>query len=462
MFNNLTQRLSLIVKTLRGKTRLTEENTKEILREVRMAFLEADVALPVVQDFILRIKNKALGIEVIESLNPCQTLIGFVHQELTTLMGSNFGEYSNELCLATQSPAVILMAGLQGTGKTTTAAKIAYWLTHGYHKRYGRKTGKKKVLTASADIYRPAAIEQLNEIAKKLGIDFFSDNSCKKPEDIARGALNYASYHCYDVLIFDTAGRLGINNFMMNEIRLLHNLLKPIETLFIVDAMQGQDSINVAKQFIKYIPLTGIVLTKVDGDTRGGAALSVCHIINKPLKFIGTSEKFDGLEVFYPDRMARRILGMGDVISLVEQAQSSIDNTTAKNLKEKIESGNVFDLNDFQHQLESIKKFGGLNSLIEKLPMQLQQKNKKFQYNNLTKKQLSRIEGILNSMTPCERTTPELIKAKRKRRIAFGSGVSIQEVNRLLVQFTEMKKMVKQMKTGGMKNIMRTISSFIK
>ena len=321
MLDNLTQRLSRVVKTLRGEARLTEANTQEMLREVRMALLEADVALPVVREFVARVKDKALGEEVAGSLSPGQALVGVVHKELTALMGGDLGADSGELSLAVQPPAVILMAGLQGAGKTTTTGKLARWLSEGQHTQHGRKTGKKKVLVVSADVYRPAAIEQLKAVAAQVGVDFLPSDPSQKPEDIARNAIDHARRHHYDVLILDTAGRLGIDEAMMREIRALHDLVKPVETLFVVDAMQGQDAVNTARAFADALPLTGVVLTKLDGDARGGAALSVRHVTGKPLKFVGVSEKLDGLEPFYPERMAQRVLGMGDIVSLVEQAR---------------------------------------------------------------------------------------------------------------------------------------------
>src|SRR5690606_25342674 len=325
MLDNLTQRLSRVVKTMRGEARLTEANTQDMLREVRMALLEADVALPVVRDFIARVKERALGQDVVGSLNPGQALVGEVHKELTALMGGDLGDEASELSLASQPPAVILMAGLQGAGKTTSTGKLAKWLAEGGHTQGGRKSGKKKVLVVSADVYRPAAIEQLKTVAAQVNVECFPSNASQKPADIAAAALDHAKRHHFDVLIVDTAGRLGIDEAMMQEIQSLHGLLKPVETLFVVDAMQGQDAVNVAQAFGAALPLTGVVLTKLDGDARGGAALSVRHVTGKPLKFVGVSEKLDGLEPFHPERMAQRVLGMGDIVSLVEQAQRNID-----------------------------------------------------------------------------------------------------------------------------------------
>lgn len=456
MLDNLTQRLSRVVKTMRGEARLTESNTQEMLREVRMALLEADVALPVVRDFVARVKERALGQEVAGSLNPGQALVGVVHKELTTLMGGDLGAEASELSLAAQPPAVILMAGLQGAGKTTTTGKLAKWLAEGNHVQNDRKTGKKKVLVVSADVYRPAAIDQLKSVAAQVKVDFLPSDPSQTPEDIARGALDHARRHFYDVLIVDTAGRLGIDEAMMREIRSLHDLLKPIETLFVVDAMQGQDAVNVARAFADALPLTGVVMTKLDGDARGGAALSVRHVTGKPLKFVGVSEKMDGLEPFHPERMAQRVLGMGDIVSLVEQAQRNIDIAEAEKFAKKIKSGDKFDLNDFRDQLQQVKKMGDMGSLLKKLPAQFAAAADQLQ-GGQAEKQLRRTEGILNSMTPQERSKPELLKASRKRRIAAGAGVPVQEVNRLLNQYEQMSGMMKQMKKGGMAKMMRAM-----
>jgi len=456
MLENLTQRLSRVVKTMRGEARLTESNTQDMLREVRLALLEADVSLPVVRDFIARVKEKALGEEVVGSLSPGQALVGVVHNELTALMGGDLGPEASELSLAMQPPAIILMAGLQGAGKTTTTGKLAKWLSEGGHVQYGRKTGKKKVAVVSADVYRPAAIEQLKTVAEQVGVEWIASDPSQKPEDIARNAVDYAKRHHFDVLIVDTAGRLGIDEAMMREIRALHDLLKPIETLFVVDAMQGQDAVNTAKAFGEALPLTGVVLTKLDGDARGGAALSVRHVTGKPLKFVGVSEKLDGLEPFYPERMAQRVLGMGDIVSLVEQAQKNIDMAEAQKLATKIKSGDKFDLNDFRDQIVQVKKMGDMSSMLEKLPAQFAQAAGQLQ-SGQAEKQMRRTEGILNSMTPLERTKPELLKASRKRRIAMGAGVPVQEVNRMLNQFEQMQGMMKQMKKGGMAKMMRAM-----
>ncbi len=456
MLENLTQRLSRVVKTMRGEARLTETNTQDMLREVRLALLEADVSLPVVRDFVARVKEKALGEEVVGSLSPGQALVGVVHRELTSLMGGDLGADASELSLAMQPPAIILMAGLQGAGKTTTTGKLARWLSEGNHVQNGRKTGKKKVAVVSADVYRPAAIEQLKTVAGQVGVEWIASDVTQKPEDIARNAVDYARRHHFDVLIVDTAGRLGIDEAMMLEIRALHDFLNPIETLFVVDAMQGQDAINTARAFGEALPLTGVVLTKLDGDARGGAALSVRHVTGKPLKFVGVSEKLDGLEPFHPERMAQRVLGMGDIVSLVEQAQKNIDVGEAQKLAAKMKSGDKFDLNDFRDQLAQVKKMGDMGSLLEKLPAQFSQAAGQLQ-GGQAEKQLRRTEGILNSMTPLERAKPDLLKASRKRRIAAGAGVPVQEVNRMLNQFEQMQGMMKQMKKGGMAKMMRAM-----
>jgi len=454
MLDNLTQRLSRVVKTMRGEARLTESNTQAMLREVRMALLEADVALPVVRDFVARVRDKALGQEVVASLNPGQALVGVVHQELTALMGGDLGAGAGELSLATQPPAVILMAGLQGAGKTTTTGKLAKWLAEGGQTQQGR--AKKKVLVVSADVYRPAAMEQLKTVAVQVGVDCFPTDASQSPPAIAAAALDHAKRHYYDVLIVDTAGRLGVDAAMMAEIRALHDLLTPIETLFVVDAMQGQDAVNVAKAFGDALPLSGVVLTKLDGDARGGAALSVRHVTGKALKFVGVSEKLDGLEPFYPERMAQRVLGMGDIVSLVEQAQKTVDMAQAQKLAKRIQSGNRFDLNDFREQLQQVKNLGDMGSLLEKLPAQFAQAAGQMG-GAQAQQQLRRTEGILNSMTPKERAKPELLKASRKRRIAAGAGVPVQEVNRMLAQFDQMQGMMKQMKKGGMAKMMRAM-----
>jgi signal recognition particle subunit SRP54 len=440
MLDNLTNHLSKVIKTLRGEARLTEANVADALREVRVALLEADVALPVVRDFIAAVKQKSMGEEVIGSLTPGQALVGVVQRELAALMG---GENA-ALNLAVIPPAVILMAGLQGSGKTTTSGKLAKFLAE----------QKKKPLLASCDVYRPAAIEQLRTIAKQLDIDFFESTPGQKPLDIAMAALDHARKHYNDVLIVDTAGRLAIDDAMMREIAELHRALDPAETLFVVDSMQGQDAVNVARSFSDALPLTGVVLTKLDGDARGGAALSVRQITGKPIKFAGVGEKLTALEAFHPERMAARILGMGDVLSLVEEARKGVDVEEAQKLADKIKKGKGFDLEDFKQQIMQMRKMGGLSSMIDKLPAQLAQAAQA-QSADMGEKQMRRIEGIINSMTRRERLHPELMKASRKRRVAAGAGVQVQEVNRLLNQFEQMQKMMKQMQKGGLAKMMR-------
>jgi signal recognition particle subunit SRP54 len=444
MLDNLTQRLAKVVKTMRGEARLTESNTAEMLREVRLALLEADVALPAVREFVSRVKEKAQGQEVIGSLTPGQALVGVVQQELASIMGADLGPQASQLSFATQPPAIILMAGLQGAGKTTTVGKLAKHL----------REQKKKVLTVSTDVYRPAAIGQLQTVTQQVGADFFPSHVGDKPVDIALGAVDFAKRHFHDVLLIDTAGRLGIDEAMMQEIAALHAAVKPIETLFVVDAMLGQDAINTAKAFNDALPLTGIVLTKLDGDARGGAALSVRHVTGKPIKFVGVAEKLDGLEAFDPERMANRILGMGDILALVEEARKGVDIEAAQGLAQKIKGGGKFDLNDFKSQLSQMKKMGGLSNLMDKLPAQLQQAASGASMDQ-AEKQVRRMEGIINSMTPAERAKPELIKASRKRRIAAGAGVQVQEVNRMLAQFEQMQSMMKKLKGGGLMKMMR-------
>ena len=445
MFESLTGRLSQVVKTLRGEARLTETNIQDALREVRMALLEADVALPVVKEFVAQVRERALGQEVMGSLTPGQALIGVVHRELVALMG----EADAPLDFATTPPAVILMAGLQGSGKTTTSGKLAKLL---------REQMKKKVLLASCDVYRPAAIEQLKTLAAQVEVDFFPSAIGEQPAAIALAALDFARKHYHDVLIVDTAGRLAIDDAMMREIRELHAVLQPIETLFVVDSMQGQDAVNVAKAFADALPLTGVVLTKLDGDARGGAALSVRQVTGKPIKFAGVGEKLTGFEVFHPDRMASRILGMGDVLSLLEDAQRTVDRTEAERFAKKLKSGKGFDLEDFKQQIGQMKKMGGVTAMLDKLPGQLAQAAGKAQMDD---RQIRRIEGIINSMTPQERAKPELLKASRKRRIATGAGVSVQEVNRLLAQFEQTQKMMKMMTKGGMAKMMRSMKGML-
>ncbi|MDD5241339.1 MAG: signal recognition particle protein [Sulfuricella sp.] len=444
MFDNLTNRLSGVIKTLRGQARLTEANIQDALREVRMALLEADVALPVVKDFIAHVKERAEGQEVLASLSPGQAVIGIVHQEMARLMGGQ----NAALNFATLPPAVILMAGLQGAGKTTTSAKLA---------KYLREQQKKKVLLVSCDVYRPAAMEQLRALAEQLGTDYFAAEPGQSPEQIVLAARDYADKHFHDVLIVDTAGRLAIDEAMMAEIKRLQEVLKPIETLFVVDAMQGQDAVNTAKAFNDALTLTGVVLTKLDGDARGGAALSVRHVTGKPIKFAGVGEKVDGLEAFHPERMASRILGMGDVLSLIEEAHRGVDQEEAVKLAKKIKSGKDFDLEDFKTQLQQMKKMGGIASLMDKLPAQMGQAAAGI----ADDKSINRIEGIINSMTPGERRFPAILKASRKRRIAAGAGVQVQDVNRLLSQFEQTQKMMKMVSKGGMAKMMRNMKGML-
>jgi len=444
MASTLTERLSRLVKTMRGQARITEDNVAEMLREVRMALLEADVALPVVRDFIARVREKALGADVVGSLTPGQALVGIVDRELAATMGEGIAD----LDLATQPPAVILMAGLQGAGKTTTTAKLAKYLIE---KR------RKKVLTVSADVYRPAAIEQLKTVTRQAGAEWFPSASSDEPLAIATAALDYARKHYVDVLLVDTAGRLAIDEKLMAEIRALHAALRPVETLFVVDAMQGQDAVNTARAFREALPLTGIVLTKMDGDARGGAALSVRQITGVPIKFAGTSEKLDGLEPFDARRHAGRVLGMGDIVGLVEEVQKGVDVAAAQKLADKVKAGDSFDLNDFLVQLSQMKKMGGLSGLMDKLPAQLAGKAQNLGPAEIDRaeRDVRRMEGIICSMTPHERRKPDIIKATRKRRIAKGAGVQVQDVNRLLNQFEQMRDMMKKMKGGGMMKMLR-------
>jgi signal recognition particle subunit SRP54 len=443
MLETLTERLSRVVKTLRGEARLTDANIQDALREVRLALLEADVALPVVKTFIADLREKAVGADVVGSLTPGQALIGVVARELTALMGGT----AQPLDLATQPPAVILLAGLQGAGKTTTAAKLARLLA----------ARKKNVLLVSADVYRPAAIEQLSTLARQVGVDFFPSTAAEQPVAIATAALDWARRHYHDVLIVDTAGRLAIDEAMMREIAELHAAVRPVETLFIVDAMQGQDAVNTARAFHDALPLTGVILTKLDGDSRGGAALSVRQVTGAPIKFAGVSEKIDGLEIFHPERMASRILGMGDVLSLIEDAHKTVDIEQAKKLAHKVKTGKGFDLDDFKAQVGQMRKMGGLAALVDKLPAEIA---RAAQGATLDERRIGRIEGIINSMTHQERIKPELLKASRKRRVAAGAGVSVQEVNQLLNQFEQTQKMMKMVAKGpqkmlrGLRNLM--------
>jgi signal recognition particle subunit SRP54 len=447
MLETLTDRLSKVVKTMKGEARITESNTQEMLREIRLALLDADVALPVVKQFVAQVREKAVGQEVVGSLTPGQALVGVVHRELVGLMASDQPPPAMGLNLASQPPAIVLMAGLQGAGKTTSVGKMAKWL----HDRH-----KKKVLTVSCDVYRPAAIEQLRLVSEQAGVDFFASSPDQKPVDIAVAAVDWARRHFHDVLLIDTAGRLAIDAEMMAEIAAVHAAVKPVETLFTVDAMQGQDAVRTAEAFGQALPLTGIVLTKVDGDARGGAVLSVRSITGKPVRFVGTSEKIDGLEAFDPERFAQRILGMGDVLALVEQAQKSIDLKSAEKMAAKLKSGAKFDLEDFKMQIGQMKSMGGLSSLIDKLPAQLQQAAKGGDM-SAADKSIRRMEGLINAMTPQERRNPELLKASRKRRIAAGAGVQVQELNRMLNQFEQMQTMMKKMQSGGMAKIMRAM-----
>ena len=441
MFDGLTERLSKTVKNLRGLGRLSEDNIKDTLREVRMALLEADVALPVVKDFVEQVKERAIGKEVIESISPGQAFIKIVNDELVMLMG----EKNDSLDLTVQPPAVILMAGLQGSGKTTSVAKLSRLL----------KQQKKSVLVTSADVYRPAAIEQLATLAKEVDVEFFPSDISQDPVEIGKNAIAHARKRHLDVVIVDTAGRLHIDDEMMGEIKRLHAAINPIETLFVVDSMTGQDAANTAKAFNEALELTGVILTKTDGDARGGAALSIRQITGKPIKFMGVGEKIDALEAFHPDRLASRILGMGDILSLVEDAQQKVDHKKANRLVKKLKKGKNFDLEDFRDQILQMKKMGGMASLMDKLPgVGAVPQQVKDQVND---KELVKIEAMINSMTRGERKRPDLIKGSRKKRITCGSGTQIQDLNRLLKQFKQMQKMMKKMAGGGMKNMMRNL-----
>ena len=440
MFENLTERLSKSLRNISGRGRLTDENIKETLREVRMALLEADVALPVVKEFVNRVKERAVGQEVSKSLSPGQAFIKIVQAELVAVMG----EANESLNLATQPPAVLLMAGLQGAGKTTSVAKLAKFL---------KERQKKKVLVVSADVYRPAAIKQLETLARDIGVEFFPSSTEQKPIAIAEAAITHARKQFFDVLIVDTAGRLHVDNEMMDEIKELHQAIRPIETLFVVDAMTGQDAANTAKAFSEALPLTGVILTKADGDARGGAALSVRHITGSPIKFIGIGEKTDALEPFHPERIASRILGMGDVLSLIEEMERKVDKDKAAKLAQKVQKGKGFDLEDFRDQLAQMRNMGGIMGMLDKLPgvAGLSEEIKGKVDDKLT----HRMEAIISSMTPAERRNPDIIKGSRKRRIAAGSGVQIQDVNRLLKQFDQMQRMMKQISgKGGLRKLM--------
>lgn len=441
MFENLSDRLSRTLKNITGKGRLSEDNIKETLREVRMALLEADVALPVVKEFISNVKTKAVGIEVSKSLNPGQAFLKIVNAELVAAMG----EANESLNLAAQKPAVLMMAGLQGAGKTTSVGKLA---------RFLKEREKKKVLVVSADVYRPAAIKQLETLAAEIDVEFFPSSTDQQPVKIAQGAIEHAKKQFFDVVIVDTAGRLHVDSSMMDEIKALHQAVEPIETLFVVDSMTGQDAANTAKAFNEALPLTGVILTKADGDARGGAALSIRNITGKPIKFMGIGEKTDALEPFHPDRVASRILGMGDMLSLIEEVERKVDKDKAMKLAKKVQKGKGFDLEDFRDQLAQMRNMGGMMSMMGKLPgMGQLPDNVKDKVND---KQFVQMEAIINSMTPKERTRPELIKGSRKKRIAMGSGTQIQDVNRLLKQFTQMQKMMKKVSgKGGMSKMMR-------
>jgi signal recognition particle subunit SRP54 len=439
MFDSLSERLGSTLKTLRGQGRLTETNIKDSLREVRMALLEADVALPVVREFIEHVKERALGENVMQSLTPGQALIKIVNDELVKVMG----EANEELELSVRPPAVILMAGLQGSGKTTSVAKLSRWL---------KERRKKSVLVTSADVYRPAAIDQLKTLAGEVGAEFFPSDPSQDPVDIAKAALDQGRKQAVDVVIIDTAGRLAIDEEMMAEIQRLHAAIDPVETLFVVDSMTGQDAANTAKAFNDALPLTGVILTKTDGDARGGAALSIRQITGKPIKFLGVGEKTTALEPFHPDRLASRILGMGDVLSLIEEAQQKVDHKEAAKLAKKVSKGKGFDLEDFRVQLQQMQNMGGITSLMDKLPGM---GNMAAAAQNVDEKQFKRMEAIISSMTMKERLHPAIIKGSRKRRIASGSGTQVQDVNRLLKQFTQMQKMMKKFSKGGMGKMMR-------
>ncbi|MGJ8526307.1 Signal recognition particle protein [Halomonadaceae bacterium LMG 33818] len=439
MFESLSDRLSKTLRSITGQARLTEENVSETLREVRRALLEADVALPVVKAFVERVRERAVGQEVSKSLSPGQQFVKIVRDELEAVMGEG-----NAPLDLKHPPSVILMAGLQGAGKTTTVAKLG---------RFLREREKKKVLVVSADVYRPAAIDQLERLAEEVGVDFFPSNSQQKPVDIAEAAIQHAKIQFYDVVLVDTAGRLHVDEEMMSEIKDLHKAIHPAETLFVVDSMTGQDAANTAKAFHDALPLTGVVLTKADGDARGGAALSVRYLTGKPIKFIGVGEKTDALEPFHPDRVASRILGMGDVLSLIEEAERTVDKKKAAKLSKKIKKGQGFDLEDFRDQLQQLKNMGGMGKLLDKLPG-MGQMAEVAQSKN-AEKEFGRLEAMINSMTPAERRKPEIITGSRKRRICAGSGTQVPDLNRLLKQHKQMQKMMKKMKNGGMQKMMR-------
>ncbi|MDX9874786.1 MAG: signal recognition particle protein [Spongiibacteraceae bacterium] len=447
MFENLTERLSQTLRHITGQARLTEENVQEATREVRMALLEADVALPVVKDFVAAVKERAVGQEVSKSLSPGQQFVKIVKDELERVMGGA----NEKLALNVKPPAVILMAGLQGAGKTTSSGKLA---------RYLKEKEKKKVLLVSADVYRPAAIKQLETLAAEVGVDFFPSSTDQKPVDIATAAVAHARIKFIDVVIVDTAGRLHIDADMMTEIRELHAALSPAETLFVVDAMTGQDAANTAKAFNDALPLTGVVLTKADADARGGAALSVRHITGKPIKFLGVGERTTALDPFHPDRIASRILGMGDILSLIEEAEQKLDKEKAAKLAKKIKKGKGFDLEDLRDQFQQMRNMGGVTSMLDKLPglgniPQLAQAQ-------IDNKMFVRMEAIISSMTPAERRNPDILNGSRKRRICQGSGTELQDLNRLLKQHKQMQKMMKKMTSkGGMANMMRGLGGMM-
>ena len=446
MFENLSGRLQGTLNRLRGQARITEENVADALREVRMALLEADVALPVVKSFIEDVRSRALGQDVLHSLTPGQAVVGIVNDALVKLMG----EHNDRLNLATRPPAVILVAGLQGAGKTTTVAKLA---------RFLKEREKKRVLVASCDIYRPAAIEQLRMLASQVGVEFAPSTPDQRPEDIAREAVEKARLGAMDVAIVDSAGRLHIDDEMMQEIRRVHAAISPVETLFVVDSMTGQDAANTAKAFNDALPLTGVILTKADGDARGGAALSVRQITGKPIKFLGVGEKTDALEPFYPDRVVSRILGMGDIVSLVEEAGRQVDHEKARTVATKIMKGKGFDLEDFRDQLLQMQKMGGISNLLDKLPGMGATPDAAAAVK--AEKETGRLVAMINSMTPAERRHPDIVRGSRKRRIAAGSGTQVQDVNRMLKQFDEMQRMMKRMGKGGLKNLLRGIGARI-
>jgi len=447
MFENLSDRLTKTLKNISGRGRLTEDNIKDTLREVRMALLEADVALPVVREFISKVKESAVGQDVSKSLTPGQVFVKIVRTELENAMG----EVNESLNLKAAPPAVVLMAGLQGAGKTTSVAKLS---------KYLKEREKKKVLVVSADVYRPAAIKQLETLAGEVGVEFFPSDIKQKPIDIANAAIDHAKKNFFDVLIVDTAGRLHVDEDMMGEIQELHSAINPVETLFTVDAMTGQDAANTAKAFNDALPLTGVILTKTDGDARGGAALSIRHITGKPIKFMGVGEKIEALEPFHPDRVASRILGMGDVLSLIEEVEQKVDRKQAEKLAKKVKSGKGFDLEDFREQLVQMKNMGGMMGLMDKLPGMGNMSDKI--KDQMDDKITVRMEAIINSMTPAERARPEIIKGSRKRRIAAGSGTQIQDVNKLLKQFTQMQKMMKKMSgKGGLQKMMRGMKGML-